>query len=367
MDTDFTLEREFAAAADDLLKKTLSKAAVRSEAHSTPHCPALWASAAGAGWFDAVIDAESGGSGLDVPVLSGLFESLGRHLASGPFVDNAVIAPMMFAKAGDKLRDQLGAAARGESIIVFLDPSASGQETANAPILTDGTLTGVVELARHAPLADAFLVVATAPGDKTTVAYVDVSAPGVTVTEQRSLDPVTSYGRVVFDTASVTPDYRIESLEASTLVDDVRAAARVMISRELAGLTRHMLDAAVSYAKEREQFGKPIGAFQPVQQILSSMTSDVLMLEAISAEAARRLNPGAIDTDYAMLAKSYASECARRVGESALQVHGGIAFTSEFELHRWFLHILSLQGMYGDESELGQLIGHHLLDGTLEP
>lgn len=363
-----SFDEEFTGAVEELLTKLFGEDSVRQQARSASLCAPVWQAAADAGWFDAILDQDAGGLDLGVPVLGGLFQAVGRHLAPGPFRDHVMVVPMLYPLATPAVRTHLAAATRGEKIIVTLDPEASCQANA-APTLRDGTVCGRVELAAYAAEADAFIVVTRDTNNDERFIFVDKSAPGLTIRPQRSFDPVMSYASVAFDAVEIRPEhiFRSSSPGQAVSVDHIRAATRTMAANELAGLARHMLDEAVAYAKNRHQFGRPIGAFQPVQHILADMATNVLMLEAIASEAARRIGGVEPDNDFAAVAKGFASTTARQVAESSMQVHGGIAFTAELELHRWYLHILALQNLYGDERVLAQRVGRRLLAGTAQP
>jgi alkylation response protein AidB-like acyl-CoA dehydrogenase len=189
------------------------------------------------------------------------------------------------------------------------------------------SLTGQVSLVRHGSSAGGFIVIACDPAHDPVVAFADASAPGVAVVPRDSFHPASVVADVRFDHVHV-PDDSILLPEGSgataAVINRLRASLRLMIAAELAGLSRHLLDASAGYARVREQFGRPIGSFQPVQQILADMATQVLGLEAFTAECAAGQEPSWAD---AILLKGYASQVARQVGESALQVHGGIAFT----------------------------------------
>jgi alkylation response protein AidB-like acyl-CoA dehydrogenase len=360
---------EFTRAAEDLLNKVLADDTLRTQAHCSPTCPPLWLAAAKAGWFDAALSQDAGGLGLDVSVLAGLFNAVGRHLAPGPFIDHVVVIPLLYPLASPSVRTQLSAAAQGERIIVFLDPDTFDQSDEAVPRLRKGTLSGVISLAPYATEASGFLVVAKTGGLGEVPLFIDRSSRGVTVSPQRSFDQVSSYASVAFNDVAVVEENILDAYSPDDVpsIEDVRGAVRAMTAMQLAGMARHMMDEAVSYAKSRHQFGRPIGGFQPVQHILADMATSVLMLEAITEEAARRVGSGVRDNNYAMTAKAFASHTARRIAESSLQVHGGIAFTSEFEIHRWYLHILALQTAYGDERVLAKRVGRELLSGNIQP
>ena len=149
---------------------------------------------------------------------------------------------------------------------------------------------------------------------------------------------------------------------AAPVLERARATARLAIAAELAGIAGHALQLAVAYAKEREQFGQPIGGFQAIQQILAEMAREsdgarALVRESLSA--ADR-TPSALP-DIARVAKSGTARATRGVVEDALQVHGGIAFTIEHELHRYYKHVLALEQLHGSPRELNRELGAALL------
>jgi alkylation response protein AidB-like acyl-CoA dehydrogenase len=121
------------------------------------------------------------------------------------------------------------------------------------------------------------------------------------------------------------------------------------------GAAARALERAVEYAKQREQFGRPIGSFQAVQHLLVDMLQDVELARAASVHAlwAQDAAPAAERARASALAKAFASEALPRVGASAIQVFGGIGFTFELDLHRYYRRLLSLSLLHGDAA-------HHL-------
>lgn len=353
-----TVTDEFGRMADDLIRREVAKPGFRDQDH------AAWArlrsAAAEAGWFDVLLAEELGGLGLDTGTAAAIFTIIGRRLVPGPFIDHIVVIPRLYPYADATVRSRLDSARRGESTVVFIDAHATGQAL---PTLDGGRLTGKVDLARFATSAEAFLVVAFEREHGVVAVLVDPEADGIDVSPRESFDPSSTYADVRFDAVEVDPKQVLQSIPASDFTEEVarlRDTIRVMISVELAGLSRHLLDESVAYAKYREQFGRPIGAFQPVQQILAQMATSVLALEAFVTQCAHHNGESAESSE---LVKGFAAEIARQVGENALQVHGGIAFTAEFELNKWFLHGLALQDLYGDEAAIYQKVGRALLRG----
>ena len=126
---------------------------------------------------------------------------------------------------------------------------------------------------------------------------------------------------------------------------------------EMLGAARRCLDMAVEYAKVREQFGQPIGSFQAIRHKCAEMLLEVENSHAAVYYAAWALDAGAEDADLAAsVAKAYVGDAARKVCGEAIQVHGGIGFTWEYDLHLYFKHAKGLEPMYGDADYHRELI-----------
>jgi alkylation response protein AidB-like acyl-CoA dehydrogenase len=331
---------------------------------------AAWTAIARAGWFDVLLPAEHGGLGFDIAHLQGMLTAAGRHLFPGPVAEHAGVVPLLVDAAGDPARKRLLAATSGERMMAVVDNDAV-RACNGGPALRNGRLDGGVDLVRFADWADDLIIlIGRDEYDHSLmpmVAMVSVDAPGVTITPGESFDPVTSYAAVEFE--CVAPDHVFyEGQEAVTQVRRLRALMRLLTAAELAGVARALLDASVAYAGQREQFGRPIGSFQAVQHLLADAAAAVLVLEAsVAAVFARAVGPAASLEPSSWELKALAARTGRMVAEIALQVHGGIAFTAEHDLHRAVHHALALQGRYGDERQLAGVIGAALLSRNLEP
>lgn len=129
--------------------------------------------------------------------------------------------------------------------------------------------------------------------------------------------------------------------------------ATLATSAQLVGLGQHVLDAAVSYASERRQFGKPIGSFQAVQHQLVDAALRLRFAAPMVYRAAWSLDEGSPDVDlHLAMAKLYAAEAARLACRRSLQVHGAIGYTFELDLHLWMKRIWSLAAAWGDDASL---------------
>ena len=171
-------------------------------------------------------------------------------------------------------------------------------------------------------------------------------------------------GMVRFDPAAA--DARGEVLARGAAVDvaweESVAAGRRALSHELIGVGRAMLAMAVDHARERRQFGQPIGAFQAVKHRLAEAKVGLTAAEAAAQEA--WADPGPLT---ALLAKLWAGRAARLVGKQAQQVLGGMGFTWEHPFHRHLRRALLLDSLLGSTTELRDELGRSLLSGGQVP
>jgi acyl-CoA dehydrogenase len=308
------LAGEFEGAAEELLVH------LRAGEWEDGFSPTDWAAAGEAGWFDILRAETDGGLGLGLPELGGIFRAVGRNLFAGPLLEHAVAVPIVEAAGGHV-----------EGMVALVDSPAHG--------------------VRFADRAETFLVLA---DDSVAI----VPAAVVTVAPHASLDPSVSYADVML--AEARPQ-QVVSLD----VPGLRGALRLMLACEIAGLADRTLELAVEYAKVREQFGRPIGGFQAVQHLLAEMARRRHALDALCRSAVHAA-PDALPL-AGSVAKAAAAANGRAIVEGSLQVHGGIAFTIEHVLHRYYKHLLGLEQLFGGSRELESELGHMLLERGAEP
>jgi alkylation response protein AidB-like acyl-CoA dehydrogenase len=148
---------------------------------------------------------------------------------------------------------------------------------------------------------------------------------------------------------------------AGPLLESLLRRAAVCASAEMLGAARRCLDMSVEYAKVREQFGQPIGSFQAIRHRCAEMLLDVENCHSAVYYAAWALEAGAEDAAVAAsICKSYVSESARRVCGDSIQVHGGIGFTWEYDLHLYMKRAKALEPLFGDAEFHRELITRHV-------
>jgi alkylation response protein AidB-like acyl-CoA dehydrogenase len=365
---------DFSLSADQQLLKASARAFLDQ------HCPAsvarglmddprgesegLWKEMARLGWLGLALPEAHGGSGLGMVETAVLAEELGRAACPSPYAPT-VLAGMALASAGSPAQQArwLPAIAGGQAraTVALLDAQLDWRpdavETVAAPVPGGVALTGVKHFVPWAHVADVLLVPARAP-DGLSLFLVDPASPGLTLAPVIGMDAAARWTTVRLDGVPVAAASVLAgSGEAARLVEALLRRGAVAAAAEMLGAARRCLDMAVGYAKVREQFGQPIGAFQAVRHTCAEMLLEVENAHAATYYAAWALDAGAEDQALAAsVAKAYVSEAARKVCGDAIQVHGGIGFTWEYDLHLYVKRAKALEVMYGDADHHHELI-----------
>ena len=299
-----------------------------------------WRAVAELGWPALVVPEDDGGLGLGVVELAVLQEQLGYALAPTPLL-STVSAALVITAAGDDAQrtEWLPGLAEGErrGTIAQLPP-AGGLEGGDAD---DGALTATLEAVSDAADADLMVV----PTGHARLAVVDMSAAGVTIEPADGLDPTRRLSTVTLDGA---PSTTLAAPDAVALAH-ARDVIAVAVAAESVGVAQRAMEMAVEHARDRKQFGRPIGVFQAVSHPCAQM-----LLEVEGARSAVMFAAWALDDSpdeaplAAAMAKAYASDAGRRVPAAALQVLGGIGFTWEHDLHFWLKRGRANAAVWGD-------------------
>src|SRR5829696_2301550 len=300
--------------------------------------PALWRLAAELGWVGLLVPEEHGGSGQGLIELALVAEEIGRAVARGPFLPSAIVASAVARGAAPELQDEvLPVLAEGTAWATwaFAEPglpwTVDGVRCTARAEGRDVVLSGTKTAVQDADGARWLLVTALEDGRPASF-LVDRDAAGIEVRRQHTLDLTRSFSEVRFTDVRVPGARRLAGgpAEVQRLLDD----ACVLAAAQNLGTLERMLEMTVDYVRVRVQFGRPIGSFQAVKQACSAMAMQVQGVRAASYSAAMAADAGAPDAGRAAcVAASYASTVAGEVAGSALQLHGGIGFTWEHDLH----------------------------------
>jgi alkylation response protein AidB-like acyl-CoA dehydrogenase len=302
-----------------------------------------WRQISELGWPGVIVPEEHGGLGLGVVELVVIQEEMGYALAPSPFLSSVSAALLLVAAGTDEQRSRwLPALASGESrgTVAVWDEQAGWSPDHSEAEATADALSAAKIAVPDAAAADV-LIVAGANGRHY---LVEATASGVTIVPEKSLDSTRKLSRVELDGVHVEP-----------LVDDPEAIARAYaaiitaVAAENVGVAQRAMEMAVSYAGDRKQFDRPIGSFQAVSHRCAQMLLEVEGARSLSYWASWALDhePSAA-LRAASMAKAYASDAGFRVTASSLQVHGGIGFTWEHDLHFYLKRAKANAHAFGD-------------------
>ncbi len=316
----------------------------------------VWREGATLGWTSPFVpEANGGGSVTDQPLvdLVVVAEEMGRALYPGPYLATNVVAAAIADAGSEAQRERfLPALASGESVATWCFGEDGGCDAASIGVRAtreggDVRLDGVARFVPDAAVADLLLV--TARGDSG-LAQLLVPLPcrGVTVRVLRGLDLTRRLCEVRFDGARVGHDARLGP-DAAACLERQLAIAAVLLSAESVGLADRLLEMTVDYAKTRVQFGRPIGSFQAIQHKLANMHLWLEGSRAAAHHAALAVEERFPDAAEAVsAAKSHVCDAVAALCGEALQIHGGIGFTWEHDMHLYLRRAKSNQVLFGD-------------------
>ena len=312
------------------------------------------------GWTGLIVPESHGGTGLGMLDMALLLEEIGRAVVPGPFFESSVLATTALRRASAALRKRwLPAIAAGEAVgtVALLEESErldGAGVTAKAKKLKDGyRLDGAKMFVPSATVAD-FLVApfrSSGKGDEgITLFLVPRDTPGMAITPLETLDLTRRVFQVDFRDARV-PSAAVVGGEGKgwPLVREILAAGAVGLAADSLGGAERLLEMSVEYSKVRQQFGRPIGSFQALKHIAAEMIAEIEPARSLVWYAAYCLDREPKQAPRAVaMAKSHLSDVYSRVANRALQMHGGIGFTWEHDLHFWFKRAAFNRSSFGD-------------------
>jgi len=328
-----------------------------------------WEEMAELGWPGLALPEEWGGQGLGIVELAVLFEEMGYALAPSPLFSNTIAGLALALCGSDEQRERLlrplaeGKLRGTPALWDAGSPATIGDFTMESRADGDAVvLDGEKVLVIDAATADFFLV-ATADGRRHVV---EREAPGVSVAPATSIDLTRRLASVRFDGVRVGPE---DTLPASG--EDYYAVFHrvcVALAAESTGIAQRTMEMAVEYAKDRQQFGRPIGSYQAVSHRCAQM-----LLETENSRSAVYGAAWAADaapeslSKAASMAKAYASDAGWRVPDASIQVHGGIGFTWEHDLHFFLKRGKANAALFGDSKWHRERVAAAVLDTADEP
>jgi alkylation response protein AidB-like acyl-CoA dehydrogenase len=375
LDFGFSEEQEMLrASARSLLEKECPSTVVRKLMDDERgYDPKLWKQMADLGWTGLVLPEEFGGGGLSYVDLVVVLEEMGRVLLPSPFIWTVMFAEAL-KRAGSpaQKKDLLPKIASGDLVATLAYTEPSGRWDAEGivmPAESEGSgfrLEGKKLYVPDAHVADRMLVAARTGGageSEVTLFIVDSKNKGVTVTPLKTMDQTRKLSEVTFSGVHVEQDAVVGDVgEGWKVLSEVLDRAKVSLAAEMLGAAQKVLETATDYAKMRVQFGRPVGSFQAVQHKCANMLLDVESAKSVVYYASWAVTNEVAEAPLAAAtAKAAASDAFRRTASDGIQVHGGIGFTWEHDMHLYFKRSKSSEVTFGDASfnraQMANLIG----------
>ncbi len=362
MDLGLTEEQEMLKNfARDFLEKECPEKLVREmEDNERGFTDALWQGMANQGWQGLMIPEAYGGNGMSFLDLCVLLEEFGRALVPGPFISTTVLGAVPVMEAGTDAQKQaiLPKVASGALIMTLALTEPSARWDADGVELTarrDGDsylLNGTKLFVPDAHVAHTLVVAARTGGAGEygiTLFLVDGKAAGLKTTVLKTI-AADKQCEIQFKNVKVSAaDILGAEGRGWDVLRSVQRKAAVAYSAYLVGLAQRDFEISVDYAKERVQFGRPIGSFQAIQHKAADMVTDVDGARFIMYRAAWAITENEPDQDLQVsMAKAWASDATRRVVAHGQQIHGGIGFTKEYVIQLFYRRQKMAELMWGD-------------------
>lgn len=318
---------------------------------------------------------EYGGSGMTALEGAVVYQEFGRSLAPSPHFVSCVLSGGALARGADAdlKREWLPKVISGEAILspAWLEPEngfgPTGIQVRAVPDSDGFVLSGVK---RHVAFAKAAtrLVVLARTGDgplDIDLFLVDPTAPGVTITQQFTISSDTQY-RVDLHEVRTDGSNRLGDAGSGWATwDAVMHDGIVLLGAQAVGGAQYALDITVQYAKDRQQFDKPLGAFQALAHYMADATTAIDGAEVLVHQAAWAASTGRDLSSLAPMAKLFACRTFRDTTATAQQIFGGMGFTLEFDIQLFFRRAKQLQVSWWDTRYLEELIAASVLDRNI--
>ena len=324
--------------------------------------PELWAKLAEQGWLGLIYPEAYDGMGLGFVDLTVLMEEMGRAVVPGPYVSTVLLGGLAILEAGNEAqkKEWLPKIAAGgkRATLGWMEPSAvlgPAGVTLTAKAASGGhTLSGTKLFVPDAHTADAIVVAARTGGgageDGVSLFLVPRTARGVEVKLLPTMDQTRKLCEVTLTDVTLGPEALLGAPGLGWKpLERVLERACVALCAEMCGGAQKVLDMTVEYAKIRQAFGKPIGSYQGVKHKAADMLVDVENSKSITYYAAWAMDEGSPEGPLAVsMAKAYVSDAYRKVSAAGIQLHGGIGFTWEHDLHLYFKRAKGSEFTFGD-------------------
>jgi len=319
---------------------------------------ALWSRMAEFGWLGILVPEASGGLGLGLAEAAIVAEGLAGALVPEPYTAVAVLAATVLSQSpeGETRNSLLRKLASGESLIALAWQEAAGDidgetvATRATPFEGGYKLEGVKRYVAGGVSADGYVVTART-GDDLALYWVPRSTPGVEVAGETLADGRQSATVTFNDVLAPRPHTLAHGAAAHNAVETARDCATVIASAELLGVMQRALDMSLDYMRTRVQFGRPIGSFQALQHRAVDLYIQRQLASAVIEDGLRRIaetTDARVRAAVASRVKARCAEAGLRIAREAIQIHGAIGFTDEYDAGLYLQRALVLASWLGN-------------------
>ena len=332
--------------------------------------PELWNGLCELGLQTLLVPERFGGAGLGLADLVLVLEEFGRALVPGPMMDTILASEIIARFGGERQHTALlSAIVAGEVRIAFCHAESGAGHTPEEIRVramrrgTDWQLAGRKVLVPVAEAATLFLVSARGESGEVGLFLCDAGASGIAISRHHAIDPNSMLCRVDFEGAAAEPlGTRTDGAALARLLETSTIGA----AAQMAGIARAALDLTVAYSKQRTQFDRLIGSFQAIKHRCADMLMAVETAGTAAYYSAWAADEGGNALPFAVsMAKAFCGDACRRVCNDALQIHGGVGFTQEFDVHLYLKRGKVLEYAFGDATWHRERVASLLLPGQL--
>ena len=324
----------------------------------------LWKQMIDLGWAGLAVPESTGGAGVRMAGIAGLVEEVGRHALPSPLLAT-LCATYALRAAGPAARPWLERIASGASATLAITDARGTWEPAACDVDARPDGSGVVLVGFAHFVQDAFkadwLVVSARVAGKSVLCVVPRHAVGVTLQQNQIHDLTRDQATVQFAGVAV-PEDAIVSRDGAGVLERAWPAILTTVAADLCGTSEWQLQTTVEYAKTRRQFERPIGFFQAVKQPLVNAMIAIDRARSLLYHAAACIDAESPEAPAAArMAKSAASDAGAFASDRSVQLHGGIGFTWECDVHLYFKRSLHNQLLFGDGVHQRRHLADHLI------
>jgi len=322
---------------------------------------ALWKEMADLGWLGLIYAEPYGGSGGDFFDLFVLFEEMGKAVFPSPFFCSAVFAGLLINEAGDERVKKacLPGIIEGKKILTVGLQNDQGFYDYQKPALQARAVgkdsfrvRGTCLLVPYAHVAEEILVCARvmkgSRSSGSTLFKTRAKGPGIQLTPLNTITGEKYFAVTFNDYPASAEDVLGSPGKGAAYVEKVMPKLIALKCGEIVGGLSKVVDMTVDYVKQRAQFGKPLGVLQVVQHYCADMTTLSDTARMIAYQAASLISAGLPCAKEVAMAKAWCSDAYKRATQIAHQLHGGIGFTEEHDLHLYYKHAKALEMEFGD-------------------